>query len=109
VSEFEIAVYGWTMKGAGAVLVLAWLLVSLLAPGRLRSVLGWIGAIAMYVAIGSIFARWFHSFWIQGNEALVGVFGFLLLVFGAGFVVSVVSGLRALAGHDMGGSAGATH
>jgi hypothetical protein len=109
VSEFETALYGQLLLGAGIVLAAGWLLVSFMAPGRGRSVVEWISAVAMYVAIGSIMARLLHRFWIADNEALIGVFGFLCLVFGSGLLVSFVLLLRTIAGRDAGPAAGATH
>lgn len=108
-SELETALYRNLLIGSGVVLVIGWLAVSFLAPGRLRSVLEWVSTMAMYVAIGSIMARLFHRFWIADNEALIGVFGFLVVVFGGGLLVSTVMFVRALAGRDAGPGASATH
>ncbi len=108
-SEFEAALYTRLLIGSGIVLALGWLSVSFMAPGRARSAVEWISAMAMYVAIGSIMARLFHRFWIADNELLIGVFGFLCLIFGSGFVVSTVMLFRALAGRDIDSGAGATH
>ena len=104
-SEFEVAFYRQLLMGAGIVLTLGWLTVSFMAPGRTRSVVEWISAMALYVAIGSIMARLFHRFWIEDNEALIGIFGFLCLIFGSGLVVSFALLLRTLAGRDSGADA----
>ena len=104
-----MALYRQILIGTGVVLALGWLAVSLMAAGRVRSVIEWISAMAMYVAIGSIMARLFHRFWIADNEPLIGIFGFFCLVFGSGLVVSLVMCVRAMAGRDVGGSVGATH
>ncbi len=108
-SEFETALYGQLLLGAGIVLAAGWLSVSFMAPGRVRSAIEWLSAVAMYLAIGSIMARLLHRFWIADSAALIGVFGFLCLIFGAGLLVSFVLLLRTIAGRDAGPAAGATH
>jgi hypothetical protein len=108
-SEFESALYAQILAVSGVVLAIGWLSVSFMAPGRARSVVEWLSAVAMYTAIGSIMARWFHRFWIADNEAMIGVLGFLCLVFGSGLVVSLVMVVRTLAGRDVGADAGAVH
>jgi hypothetical protein len=108
-SEFETTLYTQILMVSGVILAIGWISVSFMAPGRARSVVEWISAVAMYSAIGSIMARLFHRFWIADNEALIGVFGFLCLVFGSGLVVSLAMVIRALAGRDAGADAGATH
>lgn len=107
--ELETALYGQILAGAGAVLAIGWLAVSFMKPGRARSVVEWTATVAMYVAIGSIMARLLHRFWIADNEALIGIFGFLCLVFGSGLLVSLVLLVRTLAGRDSGAGAGAVH
>lgn len=107
--EFETALYGQILAGAGIVLVAGWLAVSSMAPGRARSIVEWVATVAMYLAIGSIMARLLHRFWIADNELLIGAFGFLCLVFGSGLIVSLALLLRAVAGRDSGPGAGAVH
>lgn len=108
-SELELSIYTVILIVSAIVLALCWLAVSFLAPGRGRAVLEWVAAVAMYAAIGSIMTRLLHRFWIDDRMLLVGVFGFLVLVFGSGFVVSLVMTLRAAAGRDVGAGEGATH
>ncbi|CAG1002381.1 hypothetical protein MYXO_03125 [Myxococcaceae bacterium] len=107
-SESESAFYTRILIASAAVLVVGWLSVSFSKQGRLRSVLEWVSAVAMYSAIGSIMFRLLHRFWIEDRIALVGLFGFLVLVFGSGLLVSLVMTIRAAVGKDIGEEAGAT-
>ncbi len=107
--EVEAALYGRLLVGGAVVLVVAWLGVSFLPQGRTRSAVEWIATVAMYVVIGSVMARLFRRFWFADNSALIGVFGFLCLVFGAGLLTSLAMLARALAGRDHGAGEGATH
>lgn len=92
-----------------AVLVVAWLAVSLLAPSPRRRAIEWLAATALYVALLAFFGR-------QLYEAIAGeawirtfAFGFLVAVFGIGFGISTARTIRALAGRAGDGEPGATH
>lgn len=100
---------GWILVACAALLVLAWLSASLLRPGRGRSIMEWLGAIAMYAAIASIMGRLLLRFWADDQTALAVLFGFLVLVFGSGFLVSLVMTARAALGREDPGGGGATH
>ncbi|MBW2269896.1 MAG: hypothetical protein JRH16_15090 [Deltaproteobacteria bacterium] len=96
--------------GALGVVVLLWLVISFSDPGRGRSLLEWLAATHLYVALGALFYKLVLDAWADGS--LVGQigFGFLLLVFALGFCVSLVNTLRALGGGAGGvGSDGAAH
>jgi hypothetical protein len=94
--------------GAAAVVGAGWLLVSFLSPGRGRTILEWLSALSLYVVLVSIMANGFRRFWAADNELLIGVFGFLIFLFGTGFIVTAVLAVRELSG---GGPSdhGATH
>lgn len=111
-SELEAAVYGWLLAGGAVVLASAWVAVSFLPQGRGRSVIEWVGTVAMYLVIGAVMARLFRRFWLSESPALMAVFGFLCLVFGAGLLTSLAMLVRALAGRDRsvaGAADAATH
>jgi hypothetical protein len=94
--------------GAFAVVLLLWLVISFSAPGRGRSLLEWLGATHLYVALGALFLKLVLD--ARADESLLReiAFGFLLFVFALGFCVSLVNTLRALTGGGD-GSDGATH
>jgi hypothetical protein len=73
-----------------AVLVLGWLVVSFSAPGPRRTVIEWLAACGMYVALLSLFVNMLGR--ALASESLVGqiAFGFLVVFFGCGFVLCVV-------------------
>ena len=74
---------------AVAVLVVGWLVVSFSPPGPRRAVVEWIAAMAMYVALVSLFVN--LSLEALEKDSTVGLvaFGFLTFLFGSGFLVSV--------------------
>lgn len=92
-----------------AVLVLAWLAVSFMAPSPRRRTLEWLGATAMYIALLAFFGRQLHA--AIAGEAWIRTFafGFLVAVFGIGLGISTARTLRALAGRAGAGESGATH
>lgn len=98
-----IAVVGWSAVG---VLVLVWLVVSFQKPGASRSRTAWLGAIALYVALGSLFVHLFLRAREGGSTVGTIAFGFLVALFASGLAVSVwrtVASLRA--GEAKGGHA----
>jgi hypothetical protein len=109
VSEFELACYHHALVVAGILLASGWLSVSFLPPGRARTVVEWLSAMALYVAISVIMLRLFRRFWIEDDDALMGLFGFLCLLFGSGLLLSAVQCFRALVGSDPGSGDGVTH
>lgn len=84
---------------AGLVLlVLSWLVVSFSAPGRRRVIAEWTGACGMYLALLAFFVHLSLRAQASGSTPAVVAFGFLVALFGSGFVVSLVQGLFALRG-----------
>jgi len=95
--------------GAAALVAIGWLLVSFLAPGRARTMLEWLSALSLYVVLVSIMANGFRRFWAADNELLIGVFGFLIFLFGSGFLLTAVFTVRELVGRGASVGEGATH
>ena len=74
--------------------MLLWLLVSFSEPGPRRDVLEWLGATAMYVALLMLFLNLCQAARESDNTLALLAFGFLVLVFGIGLVVSLVNTVR---------------
>jgi hypothetical protein len=104
VSTFGII--GWSAMG---VVVLGWLIVSFSAASRRRSVLEWVSASALYVALAMLFSNLLSKAWESGSNLGIIAFGFLLLMFTSGLCVSLFKTLRAARGEGESGDAGATH
>lgn len=84
-SPFAIVGYA-----AAAVVGIAWLVISFSRPGRGRTLIEWIAATGIYVALTSLFSYLVWRAWREESTvALVG-FGFLLLIFASGTCVSLV-------------------
>jgi fucose 4-O-acetylase-like acetyltransferase len=81
-----IAVAGYTAVG---VLVAGWLFVSFGRPGQTRSLVAWLGASALYVALLSLFVNLLMR--ARESDSTVGLvaFGFLVAFFTAGLVMSL--------------------
>jgi hypothetical protein len=86
---------GWSAVGA---LVVGWLAVSFMAPGRTRNLSARAAAGAMYVALMCLFVHLVQENLEKGRIVLVVPFGFLLCVFVAGFFVTIVKWTREVAG-----------
>jgi hypothetical protein len=100
-----LALVGWSGVAA---LVCLWLAVSFMKPGPQRERVEWLAAVAMYVALLSLFSHLVLR--AHGNGSWLGRigFGFLWLVFSGGLLVSLANALRS--GRGVGKSqAGATH
>jgi hypothetical protein len=97
---------GWT---AVSVLVLGWLVVSFSQPGRRRSVVEWISASALYLALTMLFGSLISRAWASGNHFALVAFGFLGVMFTAGLCVSLYNTLRAARGSAGSEDVGATH
>lgn len=81
-----------------AVLVVAWLVVSFTSPGPRRTVVEWIGALGLYVALLSLFVNLLGQS-LQSESTLGTVaFGFLVVFFGAGLVLCLAQMLASLKG-----------
>jgi hypothetical protein len=92
----------WLLKILGfaslALLVVGWLAVSFLAPGKARSRVAWVAAACMYLVLLCLFVNLFQN--ALRDESLLGMiaFGFLCAVFTGGLVVSTVRTVGELAG-----------
>ena len=73
-----------------ALLVIGWLAVSFLAPGKARSRVAWVAATCMYLALVCLFTNLFQEAFHA--ESLLGMiaFGFLGVIFIGGVLVSTV-------------------
>ena len=75
--------------GALGLLVLGWFVVSFSAPGPRRSVIEWLSATMMYVALLALFVNLVLRALAADNTFALVAFGFLCAFFSAGLVVSV--------------------
>jgi hypothetical protein len=73
-----------------SLLVIGWLVVSFLSPGKARSRLAWVAATFMYLALLCLFTNLFQEAFHA--ESLLGMiaFGFLGAIFISGVLVSTV-------------------
>jgi len=105
----ELGPLGVIGYGAFGVVLVLWLVISFSKPGRGRSVLEWLGATHLYVALVALFVHLV----LRSNEtgSLLGqiAFGFLAVVFVLGFCVSLVNTFRAMGGGASAGGGSATH
>lgn len=88
-----IGIVGWSAVG---LLVVLWLVVSFSEPGRRREVLEWLAATSLFVALSMLFLNLVLRSRETDNTLGLVAFGFLLLVFSSGGVVSLVNVFRAL-------------
>jgi hypothetical protein len=84
---------GW---GAVGVVVVLWLAISFSQPSRRRERLEWIAATSLYVALSMLFLNLVMRARESDNSFALLAFGFLLLVFACGFVVSLANTVRSL-------------
>jgi len=91
---------------AAGLLVAGWISVSFLSPSRLRVALEWLSALAMYLALIALMV---HAY--TRAESLAGtiLFGFLIAMFSAGFLVALRLFVRDLSGVGAGPGTDATH
>ena len=90
-----LAFVGWSAAG---VLVVLWLVVSWMAPGRRREAVEWLAAASLYVTLLSLFTNLVRDAWGDGSKLRLGAFGFLWVVFAGGLLVALVNGVRSLRG-----------
>jgi hypothetical protein len=95
--------------GGLAFLVIAWLVVSFLSPGAGRRKLEWLAATSMYVTLLAFFSRQLHDAIVDDSLARMFAFGFLVVIFALGLVISAARTIRALSGRGDAGKASATH
>ena len=88
-----LAAVGW---GAGALLVVLWLVVSFMEQGRRREIVEWVAATSMYVALLMLFTSLVQDARADQSTVRLVAFGFLWLVFAGGGLVSAVNTLRSL-------------
>lgn len=84
---------GWVQTvaiGAVAAVAVIWLVVSFTRPGKGRTLLEWLGATGLYVALLALFINLFLA--ASQADSLAGQIGFGLLVFifGSGLAVTLV-------------------
>jgi len=90
------------LVGAIAVglLVLGWLVVSFSAPGRRRTVIEWISATVMYIALLALFINLVKNALEADNTVALVAFGFLCFLFGGGLLVSIYRTIAAARGAE---------
>jgi hypothetical protein len=90
------------------VLVVGWLVVSFMTPGRTRRSVEWIAALGLYVGLLSFFCYHTINAW-QGDQTVrLVAFGLLSALFGAGTLITLVLLLKSFAG-DEGAKGSATN
>ncbi len=96
----DFSALAWVGWSGVAVLIVSWLVVSFAGPGQLRDRSAWLGAVALYVALGSLFLSLFLR--ARAGDSWLGMlgFGFLMIFFAAGLVLATHRLLRALAGRS---------
>jgi len=91
---------------AAGLLVLGWLVVSFSVPGHNRTVIEWLSATAMYVALLTLFVHLVQNAIEADSTVALVAFGFLCVLFGGGLLISVYRTLAAIRGaEDSGPSA----
>ena len=91
-----------------ALLAVSWLAASFASTPAGQSRLAWVGACALYLALGALFLNLCRRAWEQDSTVALVAFGFLLFIFTSGFLVSVVKTIGALRAGGS-GSGHATH
>ena len=88
---------------AVALLVLGWLVVSFSAPGHSRTVLEWLSATAMYVALLALFVHLVRNAIEAESTVALIAFGFLCVLFGGGLLISIYRTIAAVRGAEQTG------
>jgi len=83
---------------AVAVLVVGWLVVSFSPPSPRRTVIEWLSATAMYVALLALFVNLVLRAIAEDSTVALVAFGFLSVLFGGGLLVSAYQTVAALRG-----------
>ena len=83
-----------------SLLVIGWLVVSFLAPGKARSRVAWVAATCMFLALLCLFTNLFQEAFHA--ESMLGMiaFGFLGAIFTGGVVVSTFKTVGQFIGRD---------
>lgn len=92
-----------------ALVVAAWLVVSLSSASARRTIVEWLGACGLYLALVSLFVSLSLRAQASGSTAALAAFGFLVALFGSGLVVSLVQMLLALRSPGRSAAQSATH
>jgi hypothetical protein len=91
----ELPALAWSGWGAVAVLVVAWLTAAFVRGATARDRAAWLGATALYVALGSFFTHLFLNARADDSMPRMIAFGTLMTLFASGLVLSAVRLLRA--------------
>lgn len=91
---------------SAGLLAAGWIAVSFLSPGRLRVACEWLSALAIYLALIALMA---HAYTRAESKLGTILFGFLIAMFSAGFLVALRLFVRDLAGGGAGPGPDATH
>lgn len=98
----DVSILKLVGAAGAALVVVAWLVVSFLKPGRGHLLVSRLGAIGLYVVLGSFFTYLTQNAWADRSWVRLFPFGLLLFVFVSGFGISVWKWFQAL------GAAGAS-
>lgn len=104
----DVAILKAVGFSAVGLLVLGWLVVSFLAPGRSQRLAARLSAAALYLALVCLFTQLTQENFAKGRAILYVPFGFLLGIFVTGFFWTLVKWVREL-GSAGESSASATH
>ena len=88
--------------GAIGLVVVLWLVISFSESTPRRTMLEWIAATCMYVALSMLFLNLILAAIENDNTFALVAFGFLGAIFGSGFFVSLVPLVKSLRGWDRG-------
>lgn len=90
-------------------LVVGWLVVSFSPPSPRRTLLEWLSATAMYVALLTLFVHLARRAAAGDNTVAFAALGFLCVFFGGGLLVTVYHTVVAFRGGEGTTSTSATH
>jgi hypothetical protein len=91
------------------IVIVCWLAVAALAPGRARERLAALGANGLFLALAGWFVHLALDARADGRTVLLVPFGFFAVVFSCGLLLSLYRTALELAGRHGGESASATH
>ena len=94
----ELSIFQMIWIASGSVLVIGWLVVSFAPPSQNRTVIEWLSATAMYVAILTIFVSLALRAHASGHAFVVWAIGLLCVLFGGGLLVSAWKTVMAMGG-----------
>lgn len=92
-----------------ALLVVLWGVVSFSPPGRRRTLLEWLAATCLYVALSMLFLSLVLDAREEGSTTRLVAFGFLLVIFVGGGLVSIFNTARSLGSGGDSVQGNATH